>query len=95
MAKRKIEDYEARDAMNTLMRAREIEADRDLMTAAQKSAADHAAKMSDVARRAGALAKAGHISDKQLAKLKKDKPLASGKEGDTGKGQTVRGIATK
>uniref|UniRef100_UPI0030DB6ADC hypothetical protein n=2 Tax=Pseudomonas TaxID=286 RepID=UPI0030DB6ADC len=83
------------DAMHALMRAREIEGDPKMMKLVRKKAAEHAGKMKQVAADADRLAKAGHISDKQLAKLKKDKPLASGKEGDTGKGQTVRGIATK
>jgi hypothetical protein len=81
--------------MHTLMRAREIEGDAKMMKMVRKKAKDHAAKMKQVAADADRLARAGHISDKQLAKLKKEKPLASGKEGDSGQSQTVRGVATK
>lgn len=96
MAKeRKIEDYEARDAMHTLLRAGKITKDKPLLEAARKHAAEHAKEMAEVAERAGQLARRGMISDKQMARLKggksnqranakaldKTAPLASGNEG--------------
>lgn len=91
----KYEDWRVDDAMHTLMRAKEIEGDAKMRKLVRKKASEHASKMKQVAADAERLARAGHISDKQLAKLKKEKPIASGKEGDTGKGQTIRGVATK
>lgn len=67
---RKIEDYEARDAMHTLLRAHEITKNKPLLEAARKHAAEHAKNMAEVADRAGQLAKQGRISDKQMARLK-------------------------
>jgi hypothetical protein len=102
------DDWEAHDAMHTLMRAGEIIKDKKLLSRARKKAAEHAAKMQDVADHAAALAKRGLISDKQMVKLKSNKgqggkvkrlaktaPLAKGNEGDMGAGQTQRGIVTK
>lgn len=77
MAKKE-HDYEAHDAMHALMRAEEIKKDPKLMKRAQKHAAEHSEKMREAADRAGRLAKSGHISEKQMAKLKKTKPLAKG-----------------
>lgn len=94
-ASRRYDEWEVREAMRTLMRAEEIQGDKKLMGMVRKEAAKESAKMAEVSMKADRLAKAGHISDKQLAKLKKEKPLASGKEGDAGKGQTMRGVATK
>lgn len=92
---KRYDEWEVRDAMRTLMRAEEIQGDKKLMGMVRKEAAKESEKMAEVSRQAERLARSGHISDKQLAKLKKEKPIASGKEGDTGKGQTLRGIATK
>lgn len=89
------DEWEVREAMRTLMRAEEIQGDAKLMGMVRKEAAKESAKMAEVSRQADRLAKAGHISDKQLAKLKKTKPIASGKEGDTGNSQTMRGVVTK
>ncbi|MCS3725495.1 hypothetical protein [Bradyrhizobium betae] len=94
-ASRKYDEWEVREAMRTLMRAEEIQGDKKLMAMVRKEAAAESAKMAEVSRKAERLARSGHISDKQLAKLKKEKPIASGKEGDTGASQTSRGIATK
>ncbi|WP_445222247.1 hypothetical protein ACKWRH_21570 [Bradyrhizobium sp. Pa8] len=92
---KRYDDWDVREAMRTLMRADEIQGDKKLMGMVRKEAAKESEKMAEVSRQADRLARSGHISDKQLAKLKKEKPIASGKEGDSGKGQTVRGIATK
>lgn len=92
---KKYDEWEVRDAMRTLMRAEEIQGDTKLMAMVRKEAAKESAKMAEVSMQADRLARAGHISDKQLAKLKKTKPLAKGNEGDTGKGQTMRGVTTK
>ena len=92
------DEWEVRDAMRTLMRAEEIQGDKKLMGMVRKEAAKESAKMAEVSRQADRLARAGHISDKQLAKLKKTKPLASGKEGDKGgksTSQTQQGVVTK
>lgn len=67
------EDYEAHDAMHTLMRAGEIVKDKKLMGRVKKKAAEHAQKSRDLADRASALAKTGHISEKQMAKLSSKK----------------------
>lgn len=90
----KYEDWRVESAMDCLMRAKEIEGDPKMMKLVRAKAAEHATKMKQVAQDAERLAKAGKISDKQLAKLKKEKPIASGKEGDDGKGTTMRGIVT-
>jgi hypothetical protein len=92
---KKYDEWEVRDAMRTMMRAEEIQGDAKLMAMVKKEAARESAKMQDVAQQADRLARSGHISDKQLAKLKKTKPIAKGSEGDSGKGQTMRGVATK
>lgn len=92
---KKYDDWEVRDAMRTLMRAEEIQGDSKLMGMVRKEASKEATKMQDVARQADRLAKSGHISDKQMEKLKKTKPLANGNEGDSGRGQTMRGVVTK
>ncbi|EJN14742.1 hypothetical protein PMI42_01716 [Bradyrhizobium sp. YR681] len=94
-AARRYDEWEVREAMRTLMRAEEIQGDKKLMGMVRKEAAKESAKMAEVSQKAERLARSGHISEKQLAKLKKDKPIASGKEGDTGKSQTMRGVATK
>jgi hypothetical protein len=65
------DDWRVEDAMHTMLRAREIVADKKLMGLVKKKAKDHASKMADVARQADSLAKRGLVSDKQLAKLKK------------------------
>lgn len=62
------EDWEAHDAMHTLMRAGEIVRDKSLLKRARKKAAEHAEKMREVADRAGQLAKMGRISPKAMAK---------------------------
>lgn len=66
----KYEDWQVEDAMRTMMRAKEIEADPKMMALVKKKAKEHAAKMAGVARQAEHLAKTGRISDKQMAKLK-------------------------
>lgn len=63
------EDWEAHDAMHTLMRAGEIVKDKKLLGRVRKQAAEHAKKMHDVASRAGALARRGLISDKAMSKM--------------------------
>lgn len=92
---KKYDEWEVRDAMRTLMRAEEIQGDKKLMGMVRKEAAREATKMQEVAKQADRLARAGHISEKQLAKLKKKTPLAKGNEGDKGASETVRGIVTK
>jgi len=62
-------DYEAHEAMHTLMRAGEIIKDKKLMMRVKKRAGDHADKMRDVSRQANALAKAGRISPKALERF--------------------------
>lgn len=63
--------WEVRDAMHTLMRAKEYEGDKKLMEQVKKHAAEHAEKMEEVSRQAAGLAKSGRISEKQMAKLHK------------------------
>lgn len=67
------EDWEAHDAMHTLMRAGEIIADKKLLKRARNKAAEHSEKMRDVANRAGQLAKMGRISPKAAQKHLKAK----------------------
>lgn len=107
MAKDKHEDWQAHDDMHTLMRADEIMKDKKRHGRARAKAKEHSEKMADVAHRAGQLAKSGHISEKQMAKLKGKKGqggnvkdldktghLATGKEGDGRHGSpNVRGVA--
>lgn len=87
------DEWEVRDAMRTLMRAEEIEEDAKLMKLVKKAAAEEAEKMEEVSERADRLARRGLVSDKQLAKLKKTKPLAKGNEGDSK--STPAGISKK
>lgn len=68
------EDWEAHDAMHTMMRAGEIVKDKKLMERVRKKAKEHAENSAEVAERAGRLAKSGKISEKAMAKL-------SGKKG--------------
>lgn len=68
-SKKKYDDYEIRDAMHTMLRAGEIVKDKHLMNHVRKHAAEHAKKTHEVAQRAAHLAKAGKISEKQLAKI--------------------------
>lgn len=63
--------YEIEDALHTLRRAGEIMADKKLMAEVEKLAAERAEEMSDVAKKAGKLAKLGRISDKAMARLSK------------------------
>jgi hypothetical protein len=108
MASYEKEDYEAHDAMHTLLRAEEIKKDPNLMKRAQSKAKEHSRKMAEVAANAGRLAKSGHISEKQMKKLKgkvekdqggdpkaldKTNKIASGKEGDGGRGSPNVGAA--
>lgn len=108
MSKSEREDWEAHDAMHTLMRAEEIKKDHKLMKRVQGKAKEHSHKMAEVSHRAGQLAKAGHISEKQMKKLKgkvekdqggdpkaldKTNKIASGKEGDGRGGSNSRGVA--
>lgn len=69
MAKKQYDDYEARDAMHTMLRAGEIVKDKHLMGHVRKHASEHAAKSHDLAQRAAHLAKSGRISDKALKKM--------------------------
>ncbi len=62
-------DWEASDAMHTLMRAGEIIHDKPLLMRVRKRAAAHATKMSEVAKQASQLAKRGAISEAAMAKL--------------------------
>ncbi len=91
----KYEDWRVDDAMHTMLRARQIVGDKKMMGKVKERAKKHAKKMQGVADQASALAKRGLISDKQLAKLEKKKPLASGKEGDSGTSQTQMGVVTR
>ena len=80
------EDWEAEDAMRTLMRADEIKGDAGLMKRVQKKAAVHAKKSADIAARASNLAKRGLISDSQMSKM-------SEKAGNTkGQGDDVKAL---
>lgn len=67
--KKSYDEWEVRDAMHTLMRAGEITKDKKLLDLVRKEATRHAAELKETAARAGALAKMGRISPKQLAKL--------------------------
>lgn len=69
------EDYEAKDAMHTLLRAHEITKNKHLMGRVRKHAKAHAAKMAEQAHHAARLAKSGHISDKQMKKLHDDEGM--------------------
>ena len=104
---REHDDWEAHDAMHTLMRANEIRKDKKLMARVEKKAAEHSEKMREVSERAGRLAKSGRISEKQMAKLKgkvekdqggnpkalaKTGKIASGKEGEGGAANS-RGVS--
>jgi hypothetical protein len=75
MAK-KYDEYEVRDAMHTMMRAKELVKDHDLMGHVRKHAGEHAAKMHDESKRARHLAKSGRISEKAMKKIDKTKPIA-------------------
>lgn len=66
--RKKIDEWEARDAMHTLMRAQEIIGNKPLLKAARGAAVEHARKSADVARQATQLAKMGRISPKAAAK---------------------------
>ena len=61
--------WEVRDAMHCLMRAGEITKDKKMLAAVRKEAQSHAKELQETAARAGALAKMGRISPKQMAKL--------------------------
>lgn len=63
-------DYEAHDAFHTLRRAGEIVRDKGLLKRVKKHAIHHARESMEVSRQAEMLAKAGRISEKQMAKLK-------------------------
>ena len=94
----KYEDWRVDDAMHAMLRAREIVGDKKMMGLVKKRAKEHAKKMQGVADQASALAKRGLISDKQMAKLDKTKPLAKGSEGDKGgkaTSQTQQGVVTR
>ena len=91
------DQWRARDAMHTIMRADDHMKDKTLMKSVRKHAKKHAAEMHENAKRAEKLAKSGMISDKAMAKLKgkvekdqggdpkalaKTNKIASGTEGD-------------
>lgn len=61
--------YEVRDAMHTMLRAREIVHNKPLLKEVRKHAAKHAHETAEVAKHAAALAKSGHISPKAMKKL--------------------------
>jgi ribosomal protein S20 len=64
-------DWEIDDAVRTLTRAQEIEADPKLMEKVKKRAAEQAAELTEVAgSKVAAMVKRGLISEKQAAKLK-------------------------
>ena len=62
-------DWEAHDAMHTLLRAAEVAKDKALMSRVKKHAKAHAEKSRAIAEQAEHLAKRGRISPKQMAKL--------------------------
>lgn len=66
---KKYDEWEVRNAMETLMRAGEIVKDKKLLALVRTEAAEHAEKMKGVAQQASTLAKMGRISPKQMAKL--------------------------
>lgn len=61
--------WRVEDALRTLQRAGEIVHDKKLMEKVRAMATDKADEMKVIARQANALAKAGRISPKQMAKL--------------------------
>lgn len=61
--------WEVEDALRCLQRAGEVVADKKLMAEVKAMASEKADEMEAVAKQAGALAKMGRISPKQLAKL--------------------------
>ena len=63
--------WEIEDALSTLRRATEIMADKKLMAEVEAMADERAEEMSEIAKKAGKLAKLGRISDKQMASLGK------------------------
>jgi len=63
------ERYRVEDALRTLQRAGEIVHDAKLMAKVKECAAEKADEMKVIAKSADALAKAGRISPKQMAKL--------------------------
>lgn len=62
-------DWEAHDAMHTLMRAGKIVKNKKLMGRVKKHAARHAQESRAVAEQAEHLARAGRISPKAMEKL--------------------------
>jgi hypothetical protein len=66
---RTLDKWEVRDAMHAMLRAAKIVKDKKLLAAVKKEALEHAAELTETARQAGALAKMGKISPKQMAKL--------------------------
>ncbi len=64
----KYDKWSVRDAMHTMMRAGELTKDKKMMGLVRKEAANHAREMQEVAHKASALAKAGRISEKAMAK---------------------------
>lgn len=68
--------WEVHDAMHTMLRAHDIAKDKPLMKAVRKHAAEHARDMRTQSHRAAQLAKSGKISERQMAKLSKNHPLA-------------------
>ena len=62
-------DYEAHDAMHTLLRAGEIVKNKKLLSRVRKRAKAHSEQSAAIAKQAAVLAKVGHISPKQMVKL--------------------------
>lgn len=61
--------WEVEDALSTLRRAGEIVHDKKLMEEVKAMATERADDFEAIAKQAGALAKAGRISPKQMARL--------------------------
>jgi hypothetical protein len=66
---KKYDEYEVRDAMHTMLKAKDIVKDKHLMGHVRKHAAEHATKMHEESKRARHLAKSGRISEKAMSKL--------------------------
>lgn len=67
--------YEVHDAFHTLKRARQIVGNKKLMAQVKQHGERLAHEHRAVAHHAGMLAKAGKISDKQMLKLTKMRPV--------------------
>lgn len=61
--------WEVRDAMDTMLRAREIVGNKPLLKEVRKHAKQHSTEMAEVSRQAGELAKRGMISPKAMERI--------------------------